>query len=98
MSTNQQGGTEKEQAANSTGELTYTVGAFADPLSKQLRNSGLSAKEIETFQADIDAITRLAVRGIATSAQAASMRQKFHKRLAAAYRAVRKATGKAGGA
>lgn len=66
-------------------EITYTIGTFADPLAKQLKGSGIASNEIQTLQADADAMTRLCVRGYVTDAQKRSMHAKFHKNMKTAF-------------
>lgn len=43
--------------------MQVEFGALSPPLKEQLADAGLEPKEVACLQSDLDAITRLAVRG-----------------------------------
>lgn len=57
------------------------MGALADPIAKQAAEQGVEVEGVEHFQADADAITRLAVQGLITDAQKVAARKKLMKRI-----------------
>lgn len=59
--------------------LALHLGAFCDPIIKQIVEQGFSLKENEAehFQKDADAITRLSVRGLVTMSSVKSARRKL---------------------
>lgn len=63
-------------------KLHMTYGALAIPLRRQLRGLGISREAIAHFQRDSDAVTRLAVRGLVSEAEARRIRQRLTKMIA----------------
>lgn len=65
-----------------TNKFAISMGAFADPILKQITDQGYEAKAslIAAWQQDADAVCRLRVRGVLTDTEA----HKANKRLFAA--------------
>jgi hypothetical protein len=57
--------------------MQIELGAFAAPLSKQLRDTPIGEDEIRILEADADAISRLHVRGFITGTQADAARRRL---------------------
>lgn len=68
--------------------LELVFGALVPPIAQQLAAIGISAtkKDLKHWQADADAITRLAVRGLIPSGAVRSARQKLIRKIAAGVR------------
>ena len=64
-------------------ELKIAMGAMSDSLTDQFKSQGFEPpKDIDHFQKDADAITRLKIRGLLTDSQSDSARKKLMKELA----------------
>jgi hypothetical protein len=65
-----------------TNKFAISMGAFADPILKQITSQGYEAKAslIASWQGDSDAVCRLRIRGVLTDTEA----HKANKRLFAA--------------
>lgn len=67
--------------------LGIVFGAMADPLRIQLRgkiaHGGLGSRDLGHLQRDVDAISRLQVRGLISDAAAHAARQKVMKKIIA---------------
>jgi hypothetical protein len=61
--------------------MGITFGAIADPLRKQLEGEHFDAGTINHYQRDVDAITRLHVRGFLTDAETSRARIRVLKKL-----------------
>lgn len=68
---------------------TFHFGALAEPLAEQLRRQGVSSTVVDTaLQSDVDAITRLNVRGILSDTAADKARQKIVTMISRSLRGV----------
>ena len=76
-------------------KLTVRLGALAPPLAAQL---GVPAPSMLHHQADLDAITRLAVRGLLPERQVVAARRKVLKNVASEAWSVSPAATPKGGA
>lgn len=66
-------------------QVTIELGALAKPLSEQIPSGTIDSSDVEVFQKDSDAITRLYVRGYITGAQTATARKKLLRALQKAF-------------
>lgn len=66
-----------EEWTPATRKLSLVFGATARPLAEQLHGLGLSKEDIDHWQRDADAITRLLVRGYIRDGEADRARKKL---------------------
>ena len=69
--------------------MKIQFGAMAPRLTEQLRETGISQKELKVFDEDTDAITRLYVRGILSDREKQKAIHRLIKKIEEKYEAVK---------